>query len=167
MGRLFDVGSDKRAARETSARRDEVRRRAEEADSLLREHKELDEASDKLSKKLAEAQSVSPLIYQEYRVPGSKWVIEHSHDGPDYIYQVFALKTPRASWQSIITAMIAAMDSIFPRSVIIKYWPPKEMFKEQFYTIRVTGVTSLPGWELACKEKALRLLSDVDAWTTG
>lgn len=130
---------------------------------MLREEQKLSEASDKLGQVQA-AQSIQAINYSTYRAPGSKWSIEHAQAGEDYIYQIFPLRPPKLTWQGVIYLFIAAMDTVFPRSVEIKYIPPSQKFELKYYTIRVEKVTNLPGWEDAARVRALRGLSGADAW---
>lgn len=167
MSRLFDAGSRERKISDERRSRDEVRRRAEEVDRVLQEAQLVDAAADKMAEKLrAQQTSVQSVVYAPYREPGSKWTIEHARAGEDYIFQLFPLKPPRIEWNEVIVAMIATMDSIFPRSVKIVYRPPREDYKIQFFTVTVEKVVGLPGWERACKERALRGLSQINAWPT-
>jgi hypothetical protein len=165
VGRLFDSGAETRKADAAREARAEVRRRAREAEEAIREIEELDEASAKLGETLAAAQAVQPIVYATFRRPGTRWSIEHARVGDDYVYQLFPLKPEVLDWQDVVAQMITAMDVIFPRSVKIRYVPPNQAFKVKFYTIRVTGVVGQPGWEKACRERALNGLSAVDAWT--
>jgi len=148
---------------EARASREEAKKRAQEADDAIKELEETDAASVKLRETLAAAQAVAPIVYKEYRRPGSKWMIEHSQVGQDYIFQVHTLKPPKIEVQGVLGLMISAMDVIFPRSLDIRYVPPSPRYKLQFYTIRVEKVVGLPGWSTAI-ERALASLSVMDAW---
>jgi len=163
MTRLFDAGSEKAIKSERERRAEEARRRAAEFDEAMKQAG-LDAADDKLGKLLATAPStVQAIRYEKFRTPGSKWVIEHARVDKDYIYQLHPLK-PIADWQSAIGMMIAAMDAIFPRTLHITYTPPAELYQVKFFTIKVAGVVGLPGWEEACRDRALKSLAAVDAW---
>ena len=164
MGRLFDSSKKQAEAAQADERRATIEQRAAEVEAVLAEHEELDEKSQKIKDQLSVTQRVQPIVYKEYRRPGSKWMIEHSRDGEDYIYQLFPLKPPRLPLQDVLQLLIIAMDGIFPRSVRIDYAPPNELYKVTMYTIKVRGVTKLPGWELACREQALAGLAAVEAW---
>ena len=124
MGRLFD--SSKLVSKGASERgdRERVRQRALEADEVLRDIDETDEASVALSARLAKAQAVQPIVYAEYRQPGGKWMIEHARVGDDYVYQLIPIKPPKLVWQDVLVLAIAAMDVIFPDTVDITYSPP-------------------------------------------
>lgn len=165
MSRLFDAGTRKRDLDEIRNDRNGVLRRAEEVDRLVKENIELSETSQKLGDQLAEAQTVHTVVYESYRAHGSKWNIEHAQVGPDYVYQIFPLRPPKLHWKDVVTHFISAMDSVFPRSVSIKYAPPSERFQLKYYTIRVEGITTLPGWESAALVRCLKSLSGVDVWT--
>lgn len=164
MGRLFDSAEDTRQAEDAKRSRNDVRRRAEEADIALAELGELDEASKKLGDKLSQAQSVQPIKYKSFRKKGSRWQIEHAQVGEDYVYQLFQLKPSKMHWKDIVTLFISAMDVIFPRSIDIKYAPPSNQYGVKFYTIRVEKVVGSPGWE-AARDRALNGLVAVNAWT--
>lgn len=165
MPRLFDAGTRARQTADDRRSRDEVRRRAEEVDQALAEAQLVDAAADKMAARLREQQtSVQSVVYASYREPGSKWTIEHARAGGDYIFQLFPLKPPKIEWNEVIVAMIATMDSIFPRSLKIIYRSPREDYQIQFFTVTVEGVVGQPGWERACKERALHGLSQINAW---
>jgi hypothetical protein len=165
MTRLFDATRERTDEERAQRARAEVRRRAEEADRAIAEHEELDEASRNLKKQLeGSTVAVEPIHYASYRLPGSKWQIEHALVGDDYVYQMFPLKPISRDWRDVVAMMIAAMDVIFPRSIDIRYVPPDQRSFRQFYTIRVENVAKLPGWEDAVQKRALRGLSDVQAW---
>lgn len=144
--------------------RQRVEKRAAEIEAVLAEHEEFDEKSQDIKNQLAAAQRVQPIVYESYRPPGAKWLIEHARVGEDYVYQLFPLRPPKLSKPDILQLLIIAMDIIFPRSLRIDYAPPNDLYKVEMYTIRVREVAKLPGWEEACREKALRRLSAVDAW---
>lgn len=167
MGRLFDSGADRRASETARKSKDEVRKRALEVERILEEEKLVDAAGDELGQKLAAGrsmQAVQPIRYESFRQAGTKWMLEHAQDGEDYVIQMFPLKPPLIPWQDVVTMLIAAMDVIFPRSVQIKYVPPNETYEVKFYTIRILKVVGLPGWEKACKDRALNGLAAVEAW---
>jgi hypothetical protein len=167
MGRLFDSGSEEKAAVEAREKRDGVRRRAEEIEKLLQDELELDKAGAELGQKLAQtkAMGVQAVQYKAYRQTGSKWMIEHAVVGDDYIYQAFPLRPIQADWRDTIVLLLAAMDAVFPRSMQIKYTPPNEVYKIKCFTIRVEKVVGKPGWEEACGDRALKALAGVQAWT--
>jgi hypothetical protein len=164
MSRLFDSGKERKEREDVKRARSEVRARAEAVDTAIQEQLELDEESKRLGDKLATAQAVSPIFYQSFRKPGSKWKIEHTVAGKDYIYQLFPLKPTALSWQEVMPLLIYAMDVIFPRSVQIRYVPPREDLQMTFYTVKVEDVVGMPGWEKACQERALDNLAAVAAW---
>lgn len=165
MGRLFDAGEKTRAADADRRSRDEVRRRAEAVDQALEEASLLDTAAGELGERLkTQSQSVQPVVYASFRKPGAKWLIEHARAGADYIIQMFPLRPPKVAWQDVIVGLIATMDAIFPRNIKIIYSPPNEAYQIKFYTIKVEKVVGQPGWERACKERALHGLIDVDVW---
>jgi len=164
MGRLFDSSRLVSQGESQRAARARVRERAAEADELLRELEEDDEASRALGDRLAKAQVVAPIVYAEYRKPGGRWLIEHACVGDDYVYQLFPVKPPKIVWQDVLVLAIAAMDVIFPSTVDIQYTPPSEQFQVQFYTIRAKGVVGRPGWKDACIERALPSLASIEAW---
>ena len=164
MGRLFDSSKIESDANQARAARRAVEERAAEVDAVLADHQELDEQSQKIRNQLAAAQAVSPIVYEEYRQPGSKWMIEHATDGSDYIFQLFPIRPPKLEKRAVLELLIIAMDQIFPQSVRIDYVPPNDLYKAVMYTIKVRDVTKLPGWEEACRTKALRGLVAVDAW---
>ena len=60
--------------------------------------------------------------------------------------------------------MIATMDSIFPRDVRIVYRLPQEEYQIKFYTLTVEKVVGQPGWERACRDRALNGLAALDVW---
>lgn len=163
MSRLFDATA--KAQKDAGARRsrEEVRQRAEAVDQALAAEGMLDDADKRLKVKLS--QSVQPVVYESFRVPGSKWRIEHARADNDYVIQMFPLKPPRLVWQDVVLAIIATMDSIFPRNIKITYRPPREDYQIKYYTITVEKVVGQPGWERACKERALRGLSAIDVWS--
>jgi len=144
--------------------REELQERLDAADKVLAELEDLDEESAKLRKKLESAQSVHPIVYKEYRRPGSRWMIEHAISGDDYVYQLFPLKPPAREWQDVVALAIAAMDAVFPRSVDIVYRPPNDKLGANFYTVTVKKIVGTPGWESACTDRALRTLSSIEAW---
>jgi len=164
MGRLFDAGQRSRDAEDSRRSRNEVRKRAEEAERAIQEELELEEGSKALGAQLGSVQAVQAIRYKAYRARGSKWNIEHAEVGPDYVFQLFPLRPPRMHWKDVILAFIDAMEAIFPRSIEIRYTPPSERYQLKYYTIRVEGTVGLPGWETA-RDRALAALSTTDAWT--
>ncbi len=166
MNRLFDAGNEAKQATEAKQTRDDIKRRAEEAEAALKEAGFLDEKADGLGKLFSgqPLQGVQAVRYSTFRKPGSKWMIEHAQDGTDYVFQVFPLKQIPVAWQDVVGLMIATMDVIFPRSLKITYAPPREDFQVKFYTIRICDVAKVPGWETACRERALNGLAAIDAW---
>lgn len=169
MGRLFDVGEERTKAEDAKRRRDEVRQRAAEVDRILQEEGFLNQTADKVTEALSSQKeqaslSVEAIRYASFRKPGSKWLIEHAKVGDDYVFQLFPLKPPTLVWQDVVATFIAVMDVIYPRSVEIFYARPDEQFQVKFYTIRVANVIGLPGWETACKERALNGLAAADVW---
>jgi hypothetical protein len=161
MTRLYDSGSAKKEEEDKKRSREDVKARAAEADAAIRAELELDEESNKLGERLSQAQSITPIRYDNFRAPGSGWRIEHAVEGVDYIYQLFPLKPQKTEWQDTTTMLISTMDNIFPRSMEIIYSPPRQDYEIKFYTIRVKGAVGTPGWKHACTERALRALSDV------
>lgn len=164
MTRLFDAASALSAKEKAKREREEVRQRAEEADRALAEIEELDEQSIKLKEALAKAASVTPIVYEQFRKPGSKWLIEHARVGDDYVYQVFPLKPPLHDWADVFTMMAAALHPIYPDTVKLHFWPPSENAVRPFYTIRAEKVALLPGWEEPVRNRALQSLAAVPAW---
>jgi hypothetical protein len=163
MARLFDSGKEEQQAATAGKNRQESRRRADEAEEALKELVETDEASLKLAASLAAARAVAPVVYKEYRRPGYKWMIEHSVVGEDYIFQLHPLRPIAMSKGDVLALAINAMDVIFPRSLDIRYVPPSDQFKIQFYTIRVEKVVGRPGWTDAI-DRALASLAAIEAW---
>lgn len=163
MTRLFDSQEENRQADRTRRARDESRRRASEAEEALRELKETDEASAKLRETLSQTQSVTPIRYEEYRPRGSRWMIEHSRVGDDYVFQMHPLRPPVLALERVLKLAITSMDVIFPRSLKIQYTPPSQQYQMKFYTIKVNGLAGLPGWRGAV-DRALRSLSALNAW---
>jgi hypothetical protein len=163
MARLFDSGSVAREEAQARQSRVETRRRAEEAEQAMKELQETDEASMRLRERLSEVQSVAPIRYEEYRPRGSKWLVEHSKVGDDYIFQLHPLKPPTVGVQDVLALAITAMDVIFPRSLEIRYVPPSQQLQLKFYTIKVEKVVGVPGWKGAI-ERALAALASMDAW---
>ena len=165
MGRLFDSSSVIEGPEQQQEASD-VRKRAAEFDAVLQEVGELDAAGETIRTQLegARAQAVQPIVYKEFRAPGSKWMIEHARDGSDYIFQLFPLKPPKISKPEVIQLLIVVIDLVFPRSVWIDYVPPDDMYATVMYTIKVRKIAGRPGWKNACQVKALELLGGVDAW---
>ena len=166
--RLFDSGAAAQSAATGRASRESIKERAAEIDRLLKEELELDQATSALGGKLAEsaaAMGITAIRYKEYRERGSKWMIEHTRDGNDYIYQMFPLRPLAEDWRNTIALLIAAMDGVFPRSVEIKYHPPSDKYQIKYFTIRLMKAATLPGWEDACERRALQALAKVQAWT--
>lgn len=165
MTRLFDATKERTAEDEGRRAQVEARARAEEAERAVAEFEELDEESQRLRGQLGKAMSeVTPIRYEEFRLPGSKWHIEHAKIGDDHVYQMFPLKAPSYPWQDIITMIIGAMDVIFPPSIHIHYTPPAEGEFRPFYTIRVADVEKTPGWTELVKGRVLQALCSVPAW---
>jgi len=162
MSRLFDVGNEQRKNEKIRAARAAAKQRVEEVERLMIENGVLDTTATEISQTIAK--QVQPIRYQTFRKPGQRWQIEHAQVGDDFVYQVFLLKPSKLNTGEIIALMITAMEIIFPRSVDIYYTPPNEMYQVKFYTIRVAKVASIPGWEAACKERALDALVALDAW---
>lgn len=162
--RLFDGNAAATVSAKATQNRVDVRRRAEEVDDLLSSYEENDEKSKAMASMLGQVESVVAISYKTYREVGSKWVIEHAVDGDDYVYQVFPIKEPALDWQGVFKGLVAALDVIFPKSLRIDYSPPNEQFNIRSWTIRLNGVTKLPGWQKACTEQALKNLSWVEAW---
>jgi hypothetical protein len=156
--RLFD---SKSAAASAQEKREAALKGAQEAERILKEEMALEFANDELSKKLSAAAGIQPIRYEKFRQPGSKWMIEHSRVGEDYIYQVFPLKPISTDWRDVVVLLIAAMDSIFPKSVQIQYSPPNERYQLRCFTVRVQKVADQPGWQDACQNRALRALAAV------
>jgi len=166
--RLFDSGAAAQQAAGGKQSRESIKQRAAEIDKLLKDELELDQATSALGSKLAEsaeAMGITAIRYKEYRERGSKWMIEHTRDGADYIYQMFPLRPLTADWRDTIILLIAAMDSVFPRSVQIKYMPPNEKYQIKYFTIRLVKAATLPGWEDACGRRGLSALAAVAAWS--
>lgn len=163
MGRLFDAESEEKQAAAIREDRERTRRRAQEVDEALAELEETDEASLRLRESLAQAQGVTAIVYQEFRKPGGKWMIEHSAAGKDYLFQLHPLRPPLVQVRDIIGLVIGAMDVIYPRSQQIFYAPPNPQYKLQFYTIKVENLVGVPGWREAV-ERTLNGLSAIDAW---
>jgi hypothetical protein len=167
MSRLFDAGTTE-AKRPTGAQagaRDRgvvARERAELADKAMRAQGIT--TADEFTALAGGAASVQPIHYESFRRPGFRWTIEHAQVGPDYVFQVFPIRPTVAQWPDVVVAMIAVMDGIFPRTLHIDYKHPDPTFKVTFYTIRVRGVVGMPGWEIACRERALNGLVGIDAW---
>lgn len=163
MDRLFDSEAEKKKTEAVRRDMGEARRRADAVADAIEDMEEADEASQSLSNLLSKHQGVQAIVYNEYREPGGKWLIEHSEDLDNYIFQVHPIRPTTASWQDVIPMMIAALDEIFPRSIDFTYAPPNQKYKLQFYTIKAAKLTGLPGWKGAI-ERALVALSAVDAW---
>ncbi|TAL40516.1 MAG: hypothetical protein EPN91_12960 [Salinibacterium sp.] len=168
MTRLFDAEKEKQTHEAVRARRDEVRRRAEEADTALREAGLMDDKSNAITGAFARmeasrVETVQPIRYESYRKPGGRMTIEHAVAGADYIYQVFPLRPPTIASPDILLIMITAMDGIFPRSVHVTYAPPAEILPQKFYTVRVLKVVGQPGWQDAVG-RALLVLSELELW---
>ena len=163
MTRLFDSQGEARAENDARRAREESKRRALEAEEAMKDMKDTDAASERLRQTLSKAQTIAPIRYEEYRPRGSKWMIEHSRVGDDYILQLHPLKPPKIETQDILALAITAMDVIFPRSLKIQYIPPSVQYQLKFYTIKVNKLVGLPGWNDAI-ERALRSLSSIDAW---
>lgn len=165
MSRLFDSGAEARKTLEAQEKKDGVRRRAEEVDRMLKEELELDQASSQLGQKLStQTIGVQAIRYKDYRLPGSKWLIEHAQVGNDYVYQMFPLRPIQADWRGTMALLIVAMDGVFPRSLQIKYARPNERYQIKCFTVRVEKVVGMPGWDDACEERALKALASVQAW---
>lgn len=151
MTRLFNASPAKPDAKKLAA----------EADRVLKEELALDAASDVLGAKLSQQFGIQPIRYTGYRMPGSKWMIEHAQVGDDYVYQMFPLRPIQADWRNVIVLLISAMDAIFPQSTQIQYTPPNERYQLKCFTIRVQKVVGQPGWEDACQGRALRSLAGI------
>jgi hypothetical protein len=165
MGRLFDSNASAVKAAEARENKESVRRRAEEIDKLLREELELNEETSKLEVRLqSRPMGVQAVVYKDFRLPGSKWMIEHAIVGDDYVYQMFPLRPIQADWRDTVVLLIAAMDAVFPRSIKIQYSPPNERYQVKYFTIRAEKVVGQPGWEEACEKRALKSLAGVPAW---
>ena len=164
MPRLFDAGKKKKAAETAFDQRAEIRKRAEYAEALAAEIEETDEASGKLREKLSQAQSVQTIHYEEYRRPGSKWMLEHGRDGDDYIIQAFPLKAPAVEWPDVAVRMVEALDEIMPSEIVKEFRPPNSEYQIKFFTLRFVDICTTPGWKNACQVRALEALSYVDAW---
>lgn len=170
MDRLFDAGTQEKQKTAAAQRRNEVRERVEEAEKALRDAGYLDDKADELGQRLASASAaqdtsaVQAIRYKQHRPAGSRWLIEHTQVGDDYVFQLFPLRPPAGTWQDVIGHMIGAMDVIFPRSVQIKYTPPDENFQMKFYTIRVTELAKVPGWGGAL-ERTLASLTAMNVWS--
>lgn len=121
----------------------------------------LDENARKLGELLGASRAVKAVEYARER--HGRWLVEHGRAGDDYVFQLHALKAATRPWQDTITGFIAAMDSVFPRTVQIHYRRPDEQWQVKFFTIRVDDLCRLPGWETATK-KAVDALSAVTAW---
>lgn len=167
MTRLFDSNAVAKKAAEAKENKESIRRRAEEIDKMLHDELELDKATADLGRKLAESTSmgVQAIRYKEFRMPGSRWMIEYTQAGSDFIYQMFPLRPLQADWRDTIVLLIAAMDTVFPRSLQIQYIPPSEKYQIKFFTIKVEKVVEKPGWEDACEKRALKALAGVQAWS--
>ena len=166
MSRLFDSNAEAKRIAEAKEGKDSVRRRAEEIDRMLKDELELDEATSKLGQRLAQSapMGVQAIHYKDFRMPGSRWMIEHAVVGQDYVYQMFPLRPILTDWRDTIVLMIAAMDAVFPRSIKIQYSPPNDRYQIKYFTIRAEGVVGQPGWEDACGKRALKALASSPAW---
>lgn len=163
--RLFDSNVVAVKAATAKDQRESVRLRAEQAEQAMRDELELDDATVKLGERLqTQSMGVQSIHYEAFRPPGSKWLIEHAAVGRDYVYQMFPLRPLPDDWRDTMALLITAMDGIFPRSVKIVYSPPNERYQIRFFTIKVEQIVAQPGWETACRERALRALAGVPAW---
>ena len=122
---------------------------------------ELDENARRLGEILGASQPVTPVHYSCER--RGRWMVEHGRAGDDYVFQLHPLKVLMRPWQDVIAGFIAAMDSIFPRSVQIRYRRPDENWEIKFFTITVADVCRLPAWESAIP-KAIERVSAVNGW---
>lgn len=141
-------------------------RHSADASSILDSYVDSTEEEKRMRDLLGNAGAISmqPVRYESYRAAGMPWVIEHGLDGKDYVYQLLPQKPIRMAWQDVVSGLIAAMDSVFPRSTHIDYFPPKREHDVSFYTIRARDVVSQPGWSRACKKQALEALVNVNVW---
>lgn len=121
----------------------------------------LDENARRLGDLLGASRAVKSIEYARDR--RGRWLVEHGRAGDDYVFQLHPLKAATRAWQDVITGFIAAMDTIFPRTVQIHYRRPDEEWQVKFFTVRVDGLCRLPGWEPATK-KAVDALSAITAW---
>lgn len=160
MSRLFDAKkpSGDRQRNDPS----EVRRRAAEFDQVF--EGELSDVQG-LSDAFKQGASVNPIRYERFREPGTRWVIDHALVGDSYMYQLHPIRPIQYPWSDVITALIGAMDSVFPKSVDVHYAPPNDQIGANFYTIRVDKVAGLPGWEDAARKRALKALAAIDVWS--
>jgi len=132
-----------------------------ELETKALEAAELDEVGKRLGQALGASHGVEAIRYK--KTQRGKWVLEHAKVGDDYVMQLFALKEMRIVWQDAMTMFIAVLDGIFPKSVQIYYKPPNKMFEITFFTIRVSKVCALPGWDRAI-DRAMDALLSVNAW---
>lgn len=164
MTRMFDAGQKELDEAAVRARRDEIRRRADEADTAMREAGILDAAASKVNAAFEQTnETVQTIKYEAYRKIGGRISIEHAVAGMDYMFQVFPLRPPTLGEADVLLAMITAMDGIFPRSIQIRYTPPADILPQKFYTVRVQGVAGKPGWQEAVG-RALLALSELELW---
>lgn len=163
MKLLFHAKEEESKAAEARA---EARKRAADFDKVMQDFEETEKESRELASQLSGQSVVQAVRYRKYKRPGSKWMIEHGRVGDDYIFQVFPSKPTVAPWQDIIAWMIVALDAIFPPTIDVTLKPPDPTLKLPFYTIRMTNVTKVPGWQEACEIRANRALSDINAWGT-
>ena len=161
---------DSRRKSEEASKKKALEHQQKELERTLSELKETDEASAKLGKMLGGSAAIQPVHYSKSRKQGGKWQLEHAEVGDDFIIQCFALKPTKMGWRDVLAHMIMALDFIFPRSVDVTYRPPsaeamgdESPLATRFFTIRIKGVVSLPGWERA-KERTLDGLLGVEAW---
>lgn len=165
--RLFDAGQEKQVTEAAKTKRDEARRRAAEFDQAAAEAGVLEgnanAVTEAFAKMKASVESVKPIRYDSYRMPGGRMTVEHAIVGDDYMFQVFPLRPPTIAEADVLLILITAMAGIFPKSVDVYYTPPADILPQKFYTVKVAKVATLPGWEDAVG-RALASLASLDLW---
>jgi hypothetical protein len=114
-----------------------------------------------LQQRLGAAHGVTAIRYERQR--RGDWLVEHGRAGDDYFFQLHPLRVLARPWQDIVTALIAVMDGVFPRSVQIHYKRPDEQWSVNFYTVKAEHLCRLPGWESAIT-RAIAGIGSVSGW---
>ena len=123
---------------------------------------------DKLSARGGGGAAISTPTYETVPAPaGSLWKIEFTRDADEIVIQMIPLREALVPWQAVIPQMIGVIDPAVPRSVEVKYLPPARVMNQvtlNIYTIRLSGLVVLPGWEGVLRGKVLPGLYAVNAW---
>ena len=155
MTRIFSSsGNQPHPERNQKLDTEQQRKQAEEAAALFQLKNPLIPETEQ---ETPQGMSAAQIKYERYDAPGSAFAIDHGPSGTDYIFQLLPKQPLKSKKADVVTKLIAVMDTIYPRSVSLTYIPPNERLEVTFYTVKVSSLTSKPGWKRAVKKTLMKL----------